>query len=210
MSQHTLVIDLNRCVGCYSCNSACKTVNSVAVGDFRNKIHRVGPTPKSEGATFPDVEWYYLPVQCQHCENPECVNSCPTGASFKADDGTVQIDAAACIGCQLCVTACPYGVRFLEPETNVVDKCSLCADLTAAGGIPQCVKECVGLAKWYGDIDEDPSMLSFRGGYEATLGETVRDFTADDVHTLHDHGNGPTIRYILRGKAWQDLAELKF
>lgn len=203
MARKTLVVDLNRCVGCMGCNAACKTVNEVPIGNYRNKILRVGPYPQYEGAVFPDVEWYYLPTQCQHCENAPCVEACPTGASFKAEDGTVQIDAEACIGCQLCMPVCPYGARYLNEAVGVVDKCSLCADITAEGGIPQCVSQCAGLAKWYGDLDEDPSMLSFKGGYGAVLGETVRPFTEDQVYALPDSGNGPSIRYILRGKVFQ-------
>ena len=203
MSQHTLVVDLNRCIGCMGCNTACKTVNEVPIGNFWNRVLRVGPYPKYEGATFPDVDWYYLPMQCQHCASPECVQVCPTGASVKLDDGTVQIDAEQCIGCQACVPACPYGARYLNEDKNVVQKCNLCKEITDEGGIPQCVSQCVGLAKWYGDIDEDPSMMSFRGGYEKTLGEVGAPFTEDDIYTVPDEGNGPAIRYILRNKVWQ-------
>ena len=137
MSQHTLVVDLNRCIGCMGCNTACKTVNEVPIGNFWNRVLRVGPYPKYEGATFPDVDWYYLPMQCQHCASPECVQVCPTGASVKLDDGTVQIDAEQCIGCQACVPACPYGARYLNEDKNVVQKCNLCKEITDEGGIPQ-------------------------------------------------------------------------
>ena len=203
MSHMTFVVDLNRCVGCVGCNAACKEIHHVRIGSYWNRVLRVGPTPKYEGAKFPDIEWYYLPVQCQHCDNPTCVTVCPTGASYVAEDGTVQIDAEACIGCQACLPACPYGARHYNEDALVVEKCTLCKDVTDEGGIPQCVSQCVGLAKWYGDIDEDPSMESFRGGYEKTLGEVVAPFTADQVHTLPDSGNGPSIRYILRNKVWQ-------
>jgi len=201
--QNTLVIDLNRCVGCMGCNAACKMTNGVPIGNFWNKVLRIGPTPMYEGAEFPDVEWYYLPVQCQHCADPECVKVCPTQASHKAEDGTVQINKLKCIGCQFCVMACPYGVRYLNAEERVVEKCTLCEQQITQGELPQCVSQCVGLAKWFGDLDEDPSMKSFRGGYNTTLGETVRDFTDADVHTLVDVGNHPSFRYILRGKQWR-------
>lgn len=204
MAHNTIVIDLNRCIGCMGCNTACKTVNSVPIGNYWNRIVRVGPFPSYEGANFPDVDWYYLPVQCQHCEDAPCVNVCPTGASFKAEDGTVQVDPESCIGCQSCVPVCPYGVRYMNEESLVVEKCTMCKDITAEGGIPQCVSQCAGLAKWYGDLDDDPTMLSFRGGDELTLGEACMPFTEDEVHTVPDSGNHPSIRYILRGKAWQD------
>ena len=85
----------------------------------------------------------------------------------------------------------------------------MCAALLDEGGIPQCVSQCVGLAKWYGDIEADPTMLSFKGGNGETLGEAAMPFTADDVYTLSDEGNGPAIRYILRGKEWKADANFK-
>lgn len=203
MSRYTFVVDLDRCVGCMSCNAACKIVNDVPIGNYWNKVLRVGPTPMYEGAIFPDVEWYYLPIQCQHCENPACVEVCPTEASHIADDGTVQIDKEKCIGCQFCAMACPYGVRYLNEEERVVEKCTLCEQSIAQGELPQCVSQCVGLAKWFGDIEEDPTMMSFRGGDEAVLGETVRDFSEDQVYQLPNIGNNPSFRYILRRKQWQ-------
>ena len=123
---YAIVTDLNRCVGCLACSAACKTVNNVPIGNFWTKVLRVGPTPKYEGAQSPDVEMYFLPLQCQHCANPECVKVCPTGASVKRADGTVQIDKEKCIGCQFCVMACPYGVRYLNEAERVVEKCTLC------------------------------------------------------------------------------------
>lgn len=203
MTRYSMVIDLNRCVGCMACNTACKTVNDVPIGSFWNKVLRVGPIPKYEGAVFPDTDWYYLPMQCQHCDEPECVKVCPTGASHKAEDGTVQIDKEKCIGCQFCVMSCPYDVRYLNETERVVEKCTMCQQQISQGVLPQCVSQCAGLAKWFGDLDDDPSMLSFKGGYDSTLGEVCRDFTDADVHHLVDVGNGPSFAYILRGKEWQ-------
>lgn len=207
MTRHTMVIDLNRCVGCMGCNAACKTINNVPIGNFWNKVMRVGPIPKYEGAVFPDTDWYYLPMQCQHCDNPECVKVCPTQASHVSEDGTVQIDKQKCIGCQFCVMACPYNVRYLNEQEKVVEKCTLCQQQTEQGLLPQCVSQCVGMAKWFGDLDEDPTMMSFKGGYNSTLGESARPFTEADVHKLPDVGNGPGFVYILRDKEWQGVIE---
>ena len=203
MTRYCMVVDTNRCVGCMSCNASCKTVNGVPIGSFWNKVLRVGPTPKYEGAIFPDTEWYYLPIQCQHCDNPACVQVCPTEASHKLPDGTVQIDKSKCIGCQFCAMACPYGVRYLNEDERVVEKCTLCEQQVAQGELPQCVSQCVGMAKWFGDIEADPTMMSFRGGYDSVLGDTVRDFSESDLHRLPDVGNGPSFVYILRHKTWQ-------
>ena len=81
MTQKAIITDLNRCTGCLSCTVACKLINDVPVGNFWVRTLRVGPVPKAGGTgDFPDVDMYYLPVQCQHCANPECVEVCPTGA----------------------------------------------------------------------------------------------------------------------------------
>ena len=81
MSNYAIITDLNRCTGCLACTVACKAINGVDVGNFWIKTLRVGPHPIEGGSgTFPDVEMYFLPVQCQHCENPECVQGVPHGS----------------------------------------------------------------------------------------------------------------------------------
>ena len=144
MTQYAIVTDLNRCVGCLACMVACKAVNNVPVGNYWNKVLRIGPSLKEGATSSHDVEMYYLPVQCQHCADPECVKVCPTGASHKLEDGTVQIDKAKCIGCQFCAMSCPYNVRYLNEEEGVVEKCTLCAQIVGQGGLPQCVIQCGG------------------------------------------------------------------
>ena len=137
MANYAIITDLNRCTGCLACTVACKAINGVDVGSFWIKTLRVGPHPIEGGSgTFPDVEMYFLPVQCQHCENPECVKVCPTEASHIRDDGTVQIDKSKCIGCQFCAMACPYGVRYLNQEERVVEKCTLCERRISQGELP--------------------------------------------------------------------------
>lgn len=202
MSQYAIITDLNRCTGCLACTVHCKAANGVPVGNYWIRSMRVGPTPKYEGAQFPDVDMYFLPMQCQHCATPECTTVCPTGASVKMDNGTVQIDKEACIGCQACVSACPYGVRYLDEERGVVDKCTLCHDRVEQGELPQCVVNCVGMAKWFGDLDE--GVDSFQGACGKTLGDFVQPYDpASDVYQLDDSGNGPAFVYILRNHTWQ-------
>lgn len=202
MSQYAIITDLNRCTGCLACTVHCKAANGVPVGNYWIRSMRVGPTPKYEGAQFPDVDMYFLPMQCQHCATPECTTVCPTGASVKLDNGTVQIDKESCIGCQACVSACPYGVRYLDEERGVVDKCTLCHDRVEQGELPQCVVNCVGMAKWFGDLDE--GVDSFQGACGKTLGDFVQPYDpASDVYQLDDSGNGPAFVYILRNHTWQ-------
>lgn len=200
MTQYAIVTDVNRCVGCLACSVACKVVNGVPLGAFWNKTLRI-TNPSAEGQTWPDVDNYYLTISCQHCKDPECVKVCPTGASHKLEDGTVQIDKSKCIGCQFCAMSCPYGVRYLNEEERVVEKCTLCEQKVAQGELPQCVTQCGGMARWFGDLDE--GVESFKGARGETLGEFCEPFTDADVHTLPDVGNGPEGRYILRRMAWK-------
>jgi DMSO reductase iron-sulfur subunit len=217
MTQYAIVTDLNRCVGCLGCSVACKVLNGVPVGSYWNKVLRVGPFPKYEGAEWPDVYTYWLPMQCQHCENPECVKVCPTGASHKNEDGTVQIDKEKCIGCQFCAMACPYGVRYLNEEEGVVEKCTLCEQKLAEGQLPQCVAQCGARARFVGDLEKGIGTFVGAGkiavgddnSYEdvlntfCTLDEIVEPYTDADVHHLTDVGNGPSVAYILRNDMWK-------
>ena len=217
MTQYAILTDLNRCVGCPGCSVACKVVNGVEIGSFWNKVLRIGPFPDGEGAQFPDVYTYFLPVTCQHCENPACVAVCPTGASHKLPDGTVQIDKEKCIGCQFCAMACPYGVRYLNETERVVEKCTLCEQKIAQGELPQCVAQCGGRARFFGDLDAGldsfvgAGKVSIAGdaGYDAvnsefcTYGEIAKPYTDSDVHHLPNVGNDPSFLYILRNHEWK-------
>lgn len=211
MSQYAIITDLNRCTGCLACTVACKAQNSVPVGIFWIRTMRVGPTVKRDGSgQFPDVDMYFLPMQCQHCATPECTTVCPTGASVKMEDGTVQIDKDTCIGCQACIPACPYGVRYLNAEINVVEKCTLCSTLTEKGELPACVAQCGARARFFGDLDEGidsfegPWHPEHAGTYDEQqavrkpIREAVEEFQDDDLHKLPDSGNGPELLYILR------------
>lgn len=190
--QYAIVTECNKCVSCLTCTTACKNENGVALGVRRTNIVRVGPNPINEGDTFPNVEMYYLPMKCQHCYNAPCVEVCPTGASVKLDDGTVQIDSEACIGCSLCLSACPYGVRFINPATNVAEKCTICHHLVEEGGVPECVSSCTGDALHFGDLDDPESEVS---QLVAAAGEKA--------HRLEDSGNAPANVYILDKMKWR-------
>ena len=217
MPRYAIATDLNRCVGCLACSVACKAINNVPVGSFWNKTLRIGPNPLDEHGAWPNVEMYFLTVQCQHCANPECVKVCPTGASHIAADGTVQIDKEKCIGCQFCAMSCPYGVRYLNEEQRVVEKCTLCEQRIAQGELPACVAQCGGRARFFGDLDE--GLASFEGpgvvditegdpSYEKmtatrwALGDAIEPFDDADGHHLPKVGNDPSVLYILRNRAW--------
>jgi len=186
MSHYALVIDLDRCIGCHSCEIACKNENGVALGSYWNKVLQVGPV-----GTYPDLHEYFLPSQCMQCENAPCVHVCPTGASYRdAETNIVLIDKAKCIGCKYCMMACPYGVRSWNKTGKVVEKCTLCGELTSQGKQPACVSACCGAARFYGDLD-DPS---------SDAAKAIASYAASDVHHLTDEGNHPATAYILSSK----------
>ena len=214
MTQNAIVTDLNLCVGCLACAVACKAVNNVPVGNFWNKVLRIGPNKAADENAMPEM--YFLPVTCQHCKDPACVQVCPTEASYKAEDGTVQVDKEKCIGCQFCAMACPYGVRYLNEEERVVEKCTLCEQRTSQGELPQCVSQCGSRARFFGDLEK--GIASFEApaptqdlstdydtmtGIRTTLADWVEPWSDSDVYHLTDMGNGPQIAYILRNRAWQ-------
>jgi Fe-S-cluster-containing dehydrogenase component len=160
---------------------------------------------------------YFLPVGCQHCVDPECVKVCPTGASQKMEDGTVQIDKSKCIGCQFCVMACPYNVRYLNKDEGVIEKCTLCEQKIAQGELPQCVEQCGARARFFGDLEKgienlegpgEPAAFGDDKSYEAMaktrvrLGDYIHPFSEDEVHHLPDVGNKPSFSYILRDRQW--------
>ena len=222
MTQYAIATDLNRCVGCLACSVTCKVVTDVPIGSYWNKVLRIGPNPKFEGAEFPDVEMYFLTVQCQHCADPECVKVCPTGASHKLEDGTVQIDKSKCIGCQFCAMSCPYGVRYLNEEERVVEKCTLCEQKIAQGELPQCVTQCGGRARYFGDLEqgiagfEGPAPIDIASrnvDYDATvqsrakLVDEIESYAESDVYRLPNVGNNPSFVYILRNRTWQGGGE---
>lgn len=187
----TLVVDLDRCIGCKSCEVACKQENGVPVGSYWNKVQQVGPLGK-----FPDLQMYFLPVMCQQCSGPQCVKACPTRASFINDENIVLIDKEKCIGCRYCMMACPYEARTFNKEQKVVEKCTLCIHLLAIGEKPACVRNCVGGARFFGDLD-DP---------DSDAAKALKKAGSDNVHSMPDVGNHPSSRYIMhrRTAIWKE------
>lgn len=193
MSHYALVIDLDRCIGCHACEIACKNENNVALGSCWNKVLQIGPS-----GTYPNLEEYFLPSQCMQCENAPCVSVCPTGASYRdPETNIVLIDKAKCIGCKYCMMACPYGVRSWNPTEHVVEKCTLCRQLTSAGELPACVGACCAAARFYGDLDDPTSDAS----------KALAAADASSIHSMPDSGgNKPVTKYILSSKiaTWKE------
>ena len=126
------------CIGCRACEIACKDKNGLAPGPRFRRVQYV------EGGTFPDVYAYKVNMSCNHCAEPACLPTCPTGAIFKRKkDGIVDIDSTLCIGCRRCEAACPYGAPQFDVEAQVVKKCNMCVDEIDAGRRPYCVMACM-------------------------------------------------------------------
>ncbi|MEK6988603.1 MAG: sulfate reduction electron transfer complex DsrMKJOP subunit DsrO [Candidatus Thermoplasmatota archaeon] len=149
-----MVVDLRRCVGCRACTVACKSENSVPEGVFRTWVRY------QEVGEYPNTRPRYLPLFCNHCDNPPCVPVCPVNATYKRDDGLVLIDYEKCIGCGYCIEACPYGARYLNPVQKTADKCTLCVHRLEAGQVPACVATCIGGALTVGDLNDPTSEVS--------------------------------------------------
>jgi Fe-S-cluster-containing dehydrogenase component len=108
-----------------------------------------------------------FPRSCLHCDEPQCVTVCPTGASYKrAEDGIVLVNTDICIGCKLCSWACPYGAREFDDDAGVMKKCTLCIDriynetLPEAEREPACVATCPSRARHFGDLGDPNSKVS--------------------------------------------------
>ncbi len=148
MTRYAMVADLRRCVGCQTCTAACKEGNGTPPGVQWRRVLDL------ESGTYPLVTRVFVPVGCQHCDNPPCMEVCPTTATRQRPDGIVTIDEALCIGCSYCIMACPYDARALvdrpdyafgaEPTAaeaarsgrvtaGVASKCDFCAGRIDAG-----------------------------------------------------------------------------
>lgn len=195
MSHNCIVVNLDRCTGCFGCEIACKMENNVALGQRWSKVFTVGPAGE-----YPNMTRYALPTMCQQCKDAPCVHVCPTGASYRdSNTNVVLVDKEKCIGCKYCMMACPYGVRSWNKTEKCVEKCTLCGQLTSAGKLPACVKSCAAGARFYGDLDDPNSDVS----------KELAKYPAEAVHTLEDQGNGPCMHYILSTSIGQWQARIQ-
>lgn len=190
-----LVIDLDICVGCHACAVACKQWNDGGqfgplpdqnpygrepLGVWFNRVHTYAlqGTGNGERGNGKSADMtVHFPRSCLHCETPDCVTVCPTGASYKrAEDGIVLVDEDKCIGCKLCSWACPYGAREYSEVRGVMQKCTLCVDRIYNESFeeidrqPACVMACPTRARHFGDLGDPDSAVSKlvteRSGYD--------------------------------------------
>lgn len=208
--QWAMVIDLRRCEGCVTtdkapgCTEACNAAHFVPAGQAWIHVLRL---EQPNGST------YFLPRLCMQCENAPCLNVCPVGATFRNKEGIILIDHRRCIGCRLCMAACPYGARYFnwgEPENppgatfaqyspeypvphrrGTAEKCMLCAHRTKDGKLPACVDGCPMLAIYLGDLVED---LATNGMDVVKLSRFLAQNNA--FRLLEELGTQPRVWYI--------------
>lgn len=174
-----LLIDASKCAeGCDACVRGCNEEHGL-VGKDRPAtdaqwIRKLDISQRSTGHR------YSLPMLCQHCDEPPCVDVCPTGASFKRADGIVLVDKHICIGCRYCMMACPYKARSFIHETlrdqlphaprgkGTVESCTLCVhrvDRSSGDAVPACAEACAEAgynAILFGDLNDAASEIAAR------------------------------------------------
>ena len=208
MTHYGMAIDTKRCFGCQTCTVACKTANNLPRGVIWNRVLTEGgdEVDTASGEYPATLKMGYLPVSCQHCENPACVKVCPVGATYKdPETGIVRQDYDKCIGCRMCMAACPYtGVRSFnweepsysfdfalgdkqvpEHQKHVVEKCTFCWHRMAEGERPACMELCPGRARFWGDLD-DP---------ESDVAKLVA--ARNYKQLLPDEGTKPSVYYLV-------------
>jgi len=169
-----MLIDSTKCAkGCDACVTACNTENAIneTVRDPRQGAQWIRKIDLKDLKTGRE---HSLPMLCQHCAHPPCVDVCPTGASMKRADGIVLVDRHRCIGCRYCMLACPYKARSLvftplteqNPEVprgkGCVESCTFCVQRVDKGLQPACVDACPEGAMTFGDLNDRNSAISQR------------------------------------------------
>ena len=148
------LLDQTRCIGCHACTTACKSENEVPVGVTRTYVKSV------DVGEFPQVSRAFQVTRCNQCADAPCVTACPTEAMFRREDGIVDFDKSACIGCKACIAACPYDAIFINPEDNSAEKCNMCAHRLDVGLEPACVTVCPAEAILVGDANDPASEVA--------------------------------------------------
>ncbi len=151
--RYGMVIDLRKCVGCHACTIACKMENATPASCFNTWVE------EWDVGEYPNVSRAKLPKLCNHCTDAPCVPVCPVEATYAVDGGMVVVDKEKCIGCGLCMTACPYDARYMGADQKV-GKCTLCIQRVNAGLAPECVSTCISHSRYFGDLNDPNSEVA--------------------------------------------------
>jgi molybdopterin-containing oxidoreductase family iron-sulfur binding subunit len=188
--QFAYALNLSICIGCRKCAEAChlennhdRSTNNSYIRVF--EMQRGGIDFAKGNCTYahavPAKDRYYMPVQCQQCENPPCVSACPVEATWQEKDGIVVVDYNWCIGCRYCEAACPYHARrfnWTKPEIpadeinpdqgylsnrvrpqGVMEKCTFCLHRVREGRLPACLEACPTGARVFGNVLDPDSEI---------------------------------------------------
>ena len=170
-----ILINTNNCNDCNDCVTACQQENGWGIGSEDEKYSNTDQKAqwiRTVKVTNPETGYAKtLPMMCQHCEHPPCVDVCPTGASYKRVDGIVLVDKHICIGCRYCMMACPYKARsFIHEKLSdqrsyaprgmgTVESCTMCVHRVDDGKDPACVEACSS-SMIFGDLNDPESRIS--------------------------------------------------
>jgi Fe-S-cluster-containing dehydrogenase component len=188
--QFGYALNLSICIGCRKCAEACQLENNHDRATNNSYIRvfemEMGGIDFEKGnATYdhpvPRPGKFYMPVQCQQCENPPCVAACPIEATWREEDGIVVVDYNWCIGCRYCEAACPYHARRFNWEApqvppdqinprqgylsnrirpqGVMEKCTFCLHRTREGRLPACLEACPTGARVFGNLLDPDSEI---------------------------------------------------
>ena len=140
MGKKTLVVIPTKCNGCGDCEVACAMKHTGLSDPARSRIRIMTSGAHNN---------FFMPSSCQQCEDPPCMAACPDEAIYRDEElNRVAIDYSRCVGCQMCVSACPFGAMSFNEDTGHPFKCDLC------GGDPECVRACDVKAIDYVDFDQ--------------------------------------------------------
>jgi formate dehydrogenase gamma subunit len=179
--RYGMMIELDRCVGCQACVSACKERWDSGPGAARDWVMEI-----EHGRRGSDLGLTFYPGLCNHCDDHPCTDGCPTEATYMNEHGVVVVDPDVCIGCGNCISLCPYGARHTDARKGIVEKCNFCAPYVARAPAqartakpavfrepdeprprapnhtqqPACVATCLAECRHFGDLDDPESVVS--------------------------------------------------
>ena len=147
-TQYGFYFDSDRCIKCKSCEVACKQWKGIKAGTV--KLRRVEEVTTG---VFPEVKRRFFSISCRHCTRAPCIEVCPTKAIVKRPDGIVIVNQEECIGCKVCLEACPFGAPQFG-EDGLMQKCDMCLDRIEIGQMPMCAATCPTQALRWGTPEE--------------------------------------------------------